>query len=353
MGTAGDEQFIEWRMSTFVKPRRGYVLVIICQTEKYESFKELSDMMAMIKGYTNNTILTFVNRESITIKIPYYDCANIDFLLKSSITMFKENRISSLEGVILPENMAAALAPYAARLGVPLLTYDVNSNSMVEPAVRSATGNVIHLEIAFRRLLFDCGWQRLAVISEPTQLAKVLSAALRAPTTGLTVREVQNVTPQFNITHELNKLRDADARVFLVNTAPATAAVVLAAAQKLNITPDNGFSWIVREYDTADYATSFIRPYSVSFWWRGERQNYEQKNITNKTEDDGKDHIKTITDEEDLREKLEEKWRNRAWPRHASPLLDALFTLKEGIKRYQYNKISSWPNTNIRYVTGF
>lgn len=185
------------------------------------------------------------------------------------------------------------------------------------PATTAVTGRHNGLALAVRRFLSLHGWKRIAIISEKTVLASDFSDALLANRAFVHKEEKLDVVDPSNVRSALEKFVEVDARVFVINAGARSAGVIACAAHSLELT-DANHVWIFREWDPR-YCTEAknMRVLSLSYAWRGRAGLTPQQNET-----------KILGEKRaNLRASLDELWKDRAWPLHASAFADSLLVL--------------------------
>ncbi|OWR46086.1 venus kinase receptor [Danaus plexippus plexippus] len=149
-------------------------------------------------------------------------------------------------------------------------------------AVRAASGRLSDLTRAFHYILENCGWSRIALLSDDSVYSRSFTEAM-IKQKNLLYREV--IVDFKNIYINLDELKKADARIFLLNVNWSLSKDILNAALKRGMTPNNGFSWIAREWlpiqnNNTDWADMYH--FTVSLGWRGEQLEGGSKHLQQK-----------------------------------------------------------------------
>lgn len=232
-------------------------------------------------------------------------CGNATALSQNLQQITRDMRWERMVGGVVAGAGSPAAADFAEKMQTQLALYDVPSNkTQLNAAASAVVSGASHLAHALRRFVFRHGWRRLAVLSDHSPTAEEFSSALKD--SALVIREVRPVSVE-GVWAALSGLRDAGARVFVINMDAADAAATLSAACKLDMAGTE-YAWLVREWREAEFACD-ARLVSVSYSWRG-----------------GDDSALNASGAR-LRRRLSELWPRRAWPPHAHPLADALLLL--------------------------
>ncbi|XP_063838875.1 fibroblast growth factor receptor 4-like [Ostrinia nubilalis] len=168
-------------------------------------------------------------------------------------------------------------------------------------------------------------WNRLAVLSDDTEVAKDLVESLSDKSR----LKVHNVFVSGNISDILESLRNLNSRIFFINTGPDAVQDIFCAANRLSMTDPLKYVWILRERRAVDLNCGKDFPqkhthFTISYWWRG-GNNTQYLSVTaneqNKT--------KNI-----LRSTLDHLWHGNTWPPLAAPLVDSLEVLIKSFKTF-------------------
>lgn len=311
------EQIKEWGMVTDIRSLE--MTNLICNDDKHYYYKEYANVMDLV-------LKEIVTSEE---KIPgitwYRDLINCNDA--NAIGNVIEER-SRHPGYLFLAGVAAlgGAGGSASKIGadqarhfqVQLALFGVPSAATrLGPATTAVTGRQNGLALAIRRFLALHGWKRIAIISENTVLASDFSTALLADRALVHKQENLDLINSSNVRNALEKLIAMDARVFVVNAEARAAGFIACAAHSLKIT-DANHAWIFREWDPkfCENATN-MRVFSLSYAWRGHAGLTPQQNENQ------------ILGERraNLRASLDREWKDRAWPLHASAIVDATLAL--------------------------
>ncbi|XP_052752887.1 uncharacterized protein LOC113509259 isoform X2 [Galleria mellonella] len=242
-------------------------------------------------------------------------------------------------GVLAAGEGVAAAAQFAAAADVALVCYDTAPPAALGRHARGLGAHPRHLLAALQRLLADCRWKRLGVLSEDSHLARSLIDGLVANSDLL----LYNIPIKHDtLEYSLDSLREANARIIFLNTDVKKSLSIVCEAFVRDMTRDSGYIWILREWYGDRVPKEMERTcydrmtlYTISFWWRGGDLNSKRMNSS----------------DEAMRLALDDLWPHRPWPRLAAPLADGLILLLNSFNNFIEKYPSHQYDLHARNVT--
>ncbi|CAK1544260.1 unnamed protein product [Leptosia nina] len=204
---------------------------------------------------------------------------------------------------------------------VPLMLAGPASDSVLGRATYTASGKMSDLAQAYRYFLSLCKWKRIAILSDETVYSENFAKAI--------VRDgnlnyAQAVITNETVLTEMKKIKQRDARIFIVNTSCKMSKEILLIASNL-FTPLEKYVWIVRD-------------------WCILKDNFSLNGLTHFTIESSRRGGYNFTGSVDLRLKLEKNvflWRNTTVSPGISQLTDAILMLTHGFDAYHKTDLSN------------
>ncbi|CAB3244825.1 unnamed protein product [Arctia plantaginis] len=307
------------------KPRKkNYVIMcIICDDDPdIDEYDELFFFLGMNRYKTSDSKFFIITR------IMDLNCSDPEGVIRDINDYMLHNLTSSYIGILvggLPN--IAAITKILNVYNIPVIFYD--SHSIDAPAIEAistpiekgstshmwvSTGRTLHLTLALQHLILKMGWNRIAVLSDPTRIAKRFIDDLIDRSNNLELREhrVRHNLTDVEADLFLQRIKAEDAKVILVNTDYKDAATILTAAVKLKMNMDKKLIWILREWRKNKKILN-IKHFVISFWCKR-----------------GDDIHSTGTGRLDYLKKVDELWPRHVWPPQTAAFVNAVLTVVEG-----------------------
>ncbi|KAJ2953941.1 hypothetical protein O0L34_g1577 [Tuta absoluta] len=302
------DKFNSW---TNTADRNIYFRLVICDGElavKYEAI--VNNILRKHSFFKENITLFTYNL------YPYFiDCttpnAISDFIVKSART----SDGVELGGIIVPAVQAIAVSKAALENKIPhLIFYDVPpAGTTLKKITSTVSGEISLLIRSYLNYFKKHDWQRLAVISEDSAVAKSITKELE-PHILLKekiVHEKNLNNMEKIVTEVITSLRNENARVFFLNVGYETANIIACAAAKLEMKDETQFVWIAREwYPTSEMCGKDVKITTVSYWWQGGSET----------------SIKNLGGNAEIRKAIDQEV-NGPWPVLAAPMVDAFMMM--------------------------
>ncbi|KAM3957708.1 uncharacterized protein ACR2FA_008280 [Aphomia sociella] len=297
-------RFESWFQSARKIESHYWIAVFMCKDdEDNEQYKRVAHRVINV---TNNRL------ERIKLKLKFIeniDCTS-EYDLKNKFSKYKYQLTwTEMIGALATGAGTKGATYEAADMETALVLYDTPMRGVVPGnSTRIVGGPLTDLILALRRLLDDCNWKRLAVLSEDSQLANEYTDKLLLDN----MLAIHNITLKANVS-----LYEIDGYLRTLQAANARTL-------KLNMTLHTGHVWILREWREINYTCrglceQTMNHFTISYWWRGGTTDTKHLNSSDRM----------------MRRALNELWKEgAAWPQLTAPLADGLILLINSFKAF-------------------
>ncbi|XP_047515224.1 uncharacterized protein LOC125056236 [Pieris napi] len=204
---------------------------------------------------------------------------------------------------------------------IPLMVAGPAKDSLLGESTYGTSGRLTDLARGYRHFLSQCGWSRVAIVSDDTEYSKSFAEAIVSERN---LNSVQVTVSEDTISWGLREMKSYDARIIIVNTDCVLADAILSEVVKV-FSPLTNYVWIVRDWCVMENRRQIegLVHVTIEFSWRGG---------------------KVFGGSDDLRLKLSEipglMQRNITSVPEISYLADALLQLGHGFAAYRRHDIS-------------
>ncbi|CAG4943611.1 unnamed protein product [Colias eurytheme] len=254
--------------------------------ENTEEFQKL-----YYKSKTNhNTIVIFLCTDDPNNKYYKIVIKDMALKLKNSVKDFSyglnrtllnctaENDLKwGINDLYRRDNVAGAIAwswnaavptasDFAKYVDFPLILAGPASDTYLGETTYATSGRFSDLAKGYHYFLSKCDWNRVAIISDDTVYSAYFLKEITSQ--GNLNTKIINLTEK-NISTHLEKLKNDDARIFILNTNCQLSNKILSHGRSI-FTPIENYVWIVRDWCSLDNNNTEENVlYTIDFAWRG------------------------------------------------------------------------------------
>ncbi|KAI5636057.1 protein tyrosine kinase domain-containing protein [Phthorimaea operculella] len=315
------EKFNKW---TNTADRGVYFLAVICKGELERKYKDIINNILNTHSFFQENIKLF------KYKLYSYalDCTKPNAISDIIINTSKRGDVVDWGGIIVPAVEAILVSHAALKNNVSqMIFYDLPpTGTKLENMTSTVSGKLSLLVRSYLNYFKKRNWQRIAVISEDSDVARSITKELR-PFILLKekiLHRIDNIDRKQKeriISEVMISLRNDNARVFFLNVGYETANIIACVAAILDMKDGTQFAWIAREwYPTEEMCGKDVKISTVSYWWQGGNETL----------------IKYLDGNADIRLAIDKQMAG-LWPVLAAPMVDAFIMMTMRMQRVLSN----------------